>query len=236
MADIKHVGRIKNTNRKCLVVFRTLPGDAFNCLVVLTESLPNTYHDAIINLVESNVGQTSYELADALNRNTFSDGTIMLASLHVQGFLQKYATDQIEMTPNASTAIKLADLNQIIAEQRGISVQDLAIKPPQQDPNVEVQEVGQVNEVAPPLSDPLTQQQDEVLVSEAGNNVLSDSDLAAKYRNDAELLLKEAAELQKQAEALDPSPVAKKTTRAKKPAAAAKKGTTTSRARKTTAN
>ena len=36
MADIKHIGRIKSNGRKCVIVFRTLPGDAFNALVVIT--------------------------------------------------------------------------------------------------------------------------------------------------------------------------------------------------------
>ena len=48
---IKHVGRIKSTGRKCLIVFRTLPGDARSCLVVLTENLNPTYHDALMSLV-----------------------------------------------------------------------------------------------------------------------------------------------------------------------------------------
>ena len=51
MQNLKHVGRIKSTKKKVLVAYRTLPGDAYYCLVVPTESLDDSYHNAIINLV-----------------------------------------------------------------------------------------------------------------------------------------------------------------------------------------
>ena len=59
MQTLKHVGRIKSTGRRCLVVFRTLPGDAFSCLVIQTESLDPSQHDSLINLVESNAAQSA---------------------------------------------------------------------------------------------------------------------------------------------------------------------------------
>lgn len=129
MRELKHIGRVKATNKKCLVAYRTLPGDAYNCLIVSTENLPDSYHDSLINLVESNTGQTAYEFADALARTNFSDGSIMLAALHSQGRLVKVGTDQIEMTPQPAVSILLAELNQIIAEQRGVAVDELSVKP-----------------------------------------------------------------------------------------------------------
>ena len=66
MAELKHVGRVIATGKKCIVAYRTLPGDAYNCLIVPTENLPDSYHDAIINLVESNGGQEAYEFAEAM--------------------------------------------------------------------------------------------------------------------------------------------------------------------------
>ncbi len=56
MAELKHIGRVISTKKKCIVAYRTLPGDAHYCLIVPTESLPDSYHDAIINLVESPAG------------------------------------------------------------------------------------------------------------------------------------------------------------------------------------
>ena len=129
MAEIKHVGRIKSTNKKCVVAYRTLPGDAYNCLIVPTESIPDAYHDSLLNLVESNAAQTSYELAEALARTNFPDGTIMLSSLHALGKLVKVPTDQVEMLPAPGVSIQLDELNQLIAAQRGIPVDELSIKP-----------------------------------------------------------------------------------------------------------
>lgn len=204
MADIKHVGRVKASGRKCLIVYRTIPGDAFSCLVVLTENLHPSYHDALINLVESNAAQTAIgEFADVLNRNIFSDGTNMLQSLHVQHMLTKIPTADIEMTPNSSTIISLAELNQLIAQANNCSVQDLAIK---NDPkkNVEIQEVAKIQKVLDPVVDPIEAQQDAALLKQI-EQPLSDEQLAKQYRSDADRLAKESANLRRMAEELVPS-------------------------------
>ena len=62
----KHVGRIKNTGRRCLVVFRTLPNDAFNCLIIQTESLEPDYHDQLISVVDSAAAQSANEFSEVL--------------------------------------------------------------------------------------------------------------------------------------------------------------------------
>ncbi len=201
MADIKHVGRIKSTGRKCVVVFRTLPGDAFNGLIIQTESLPESYHDALLNMVEGNAAQTTSELSEVLARSIFPDGSTMLPSLHVKGLLMKVPTDQIEMTPNSGTSILLADLNQIIAEQRGISVQDLALKPDAKDTTV--QEIASAKDISPKTgnTDPLM---DQKTVAAKEEELLAPDALAKKYRSDADRLSKEAAQLRRMAEELAP--------------------------------
>lgn len=196
MADLKHIGRIVNNGRKCIVVFRTLPGDAFSALVIMTESLSESYHDSLINLVESNAAQSNNELSEVLARAVFSDGSTMLPSLHVKGLLTKVPTSQIEMTPNSSASILLSELNQIIAEQKGVSVQDLAIQPDAPNPNTEVKEIATAKDISPKAgnTDPVVDQK-----------VLSDADLAKKYRSDADRLSKEAAQLRRLAEDLVPT-------------------------------
>lgn len=209
MANIKHVGRIKSTGRKCIVVFRTLPGDAFNCLIVPTESLPVDYHDSLINLVESNAGQNAFEFAEVLARGTFTDGSTMLPSLHVKGLMTKVPTDQVEMLPNNSVTVLLSELNQMIAEQQGVSVQDLAIKAdPKQ--NVEIQEIASATDISPPAgnTDPLMDQDFGRTTSASVNESLeplTDEALAKKYRSDADRLAKEAAQLRRMAEELVPT-------------------------------
>jgi hypothetical protein len=57
MADTKHVGRIIKTKKKCGVVYRVVPGEPENCVVVMTESLDAADHDSLINLINSDTKQ-----------------------------------------------------------------------------------------------------------------------------------------------------------------------------------
>lgn len=200
MSDIKHVGRIKNNGKKCIVVFRTLPGDAFNCLVVLTESLTPSYHDALMNLVESNASQTTTELSEVFARTLFPDGTTVLPSLHMQGLLQKFPTDQVELTPNMNISVVLAELNQLIAEQKGVSVQDLALKD-----SATIQEVATAKDISPEIeAEDFTKTTSTSVNEVSDTTTLSSDQLAKKYRSDADRLSKEAAQLRRMAEELVP--------------------------------
>ena len=155
MTNLKHVGKYIPTGRKCVVAYRTIPGDAYNCLIITTENLEESYHDSLLRVVESAAAQESYELAEALTRSQFPDGSTMLAKLHATGRLVKVPTDAVEMTPSIGVSINLAELNQIIAEQRGIAVDDLAIKPDVADkqPEAEVADIVQVSDLIRPAKE-----------------------------------------------------------------------------------
>lgn len=200
MNNIKHVGRFIKNGRKCIVAYRTLPGDAYNCLVIPTEAVEDSYHDSLINLVESNAAQSAYEFAEVLARNNFSDGSVMLASLHKQGKLVKIPTDQIEMIPNTTTRIKLDELNLMIAEQRGVAVDELALTDSNKKDTTEVREVAQVNKL--PKTDTVKV---EEVNSKEDLSALPKEEQATKLRGMADKLSKQAAELRRQAEALVPS-------------------------------
>jgi len=194
MSNLNHVGKVISNGRRCLVAYRTLPGDAFSCLIIPTESLQDSYHDSLMKLVESNAAQSSFELADVLYRSTFPDGSNMLVSLHAKGHLVKIPTDKIEMIPNQLTSINLAELNQIIAQNKGVSVQDLAIKSDeQQSANIE--------EITKPLPEKVPEPVQQL------NNVITDEQLAEKYRKDAARLTDEVSRLLEMAEQLVPSKV-----------------------------
>lgn len=207
---MKHVGRLKSNQRKVIVVYRTLPNDGMSCLVVPTESLTDSEHDALITCVESASGQNAYEFAEAMARYTLPDGRNMLAGFHTAGKLKKLPTSEIEMVPDAKTTLDLSELNKIVAEQKGVSVNDLAIKdgaPNTAVPPVEVDELAKVGEVPAPKSEPLEAPAD---------GVIGDEELAAKYRSDADRLFKEAKSLREQAETLVPTK--KKTAKTKESA------------------
>jgi hypothetical protein len=209
MADLKHVGRIKATGRKVLVAFRTLPGDAFSALVIDTVSLEDDQHNTLIQLVESPAAQNSNEFAEVLARAKFPNGSTILPYLHTLGKLIKVPTDAVEMTPNFTTSINLAELNQIIAEQLGVSVSDLAIKDDNKTTKVEVQEVAQVKDISP--SAKTTSQSINEDIQPAVLN-LSPEEQAKKFRSEADRLSKQAAELRRQAETLVPTAKKKKET------------------------
>jgi hypothetical protein len=68
--------------------------------------------------IESDIGQSSENLADALNRTYTVDGKIILQALHAEGQLKKVNTEQIVVTPAPNTQIKLSELNKILQEMK----------------------------------------------------------------------------------------------------------------------
>lgn len=184
--NIKHVGRVVSSKRKVIVAYRVVPGEPDNCIVVTTENLAADEHDALIKLVESDAGQNSKDLADAMARTRLSDGRIMLPAFHKTGKMVKMATSNVEMIPNQNSSILLSELNVIVAEQLGVSVSDLA-----QGDSVKAQTAELVAE--------------SQVADIANSDVLTDDKLAAKYRSDADRLSKEAAALRRQAEELVPT-------------------------------
>ena len=204
MADLKHVGRIVSTGRKCLVAYRTLPGESDHCLVVQTENLPDEQHNALINLVESGSGQESGEFAEVLARANFPDGSIMLAALHTQGKLTKIPTSQVEMLPNFNVKINLAELNVLIAQQNNVAVDDLAIKPT--SGKVEVKEVGSVSNMPAETNDLGKTTSASVNETYVEPTKFDSAEAEAKhYRSQADKLAKQAADMRRKAEELVPT-------------------------------
>lgn len=201
MQSLKHVGRMKSTNKKVLVAYRTLPGDAYSCLVVATESLDDQFHNAIINLVESPAAQEAYEFAEALDRTQFPDGSRMLPSLHSRGRLIKAPTSQVEMTPTIGVSILLSELNQIIAEQRGVAIDGLCISPSSND-KAEIKELARVQEstnAAKTTSASINEAEQAAVVN------MTPEEQAKDYRSKADKLAKEAAAFRRMAEELVPT-------------------------------
>lgn len=124
---MKHVGKMKNNSARVAVAYRTLPGDPDHCLIIGTQGLGDSYHDTLMTVLESDSGQQANELAELLAARRFPDGNNMLGYLHANGHLIKVRTNMVNMTPDSQTMISLDDLNKVIAEQKGVNVEDLAI-------------------------------------------------------------------------------------------------------------
>jgi len=111
MADIvKHVGQYGQ--KKCVVVFREVPNEEDNCLIVLSDGLEGRMHDELMDVVEGPEAQSAKDLADVLNRRQFSDGSNMLTQLHYAKRLTKVATNMVDLTPLPGQRIALNQLNE----------------------------------------------------------------------------------------------------------------------------
>ena len=184
---LKHVGRVVGNRRKVIVAYRVIPGDPDHCLVVQTENLDSGEHDALLREVESASGQESYEFAEAMARTYLPDGRNMLAAFHTTGKIRKVRTDEIEMVPNQNTSIVLKELNETIAQQKGVTVADLALQ-------------GPAGTVQPSDAEPAVDPVETYAETPKSDGVLTDDELAAQYRSQADALFKEAKALREQSE------------------------------------
>jgi len=193
---MKHIAKMKNNSARVVVAYRTIPGDAGSALVVGTQGLPDAYHDSLMQLVQEDAGQQANELADVLAVRKFPDGTNMLEFLHTRGHLKKVPTNLVLMTPNTQTTIQLDELNKMIAEQKGLTVDDLAVS---EGVDVPVKK---------------SSSQEEVVVSDVPA-VQPQAPTPASLRSKADELLAEAKALRELADSLD-KPKAKAAPKTKK--------------------
>lgn len=182
MAELKHVGQMKGNGNKVAVVYRTVPGDSKSAVVIQTSKIAPADHDALMKVIESNAGQSAFELHEVLGRNLTPDGQSMLLKFHQGGFMQKVPTDTVMMTPTTTDSVQLDELNKIIAEQKGVSIDDLAVKP-----------------------DTATTVASSQTARNTPSQPLTDEQLAGQMRSNADRFYKEAARLRKEAEALSPT-------------------------------
>jgi len=191
MANVKHVGQVANTGLKCVVVFREIYDENGNvtdpnhCLIVETERLPDMEHDDIVRVVESDSAQTANQFYEIAHRSMFSDGINMLTKLHNRGYLKKYPTNQILMTPNSSTSVALSEVNEIIKKQStGMSESDIR--------NSMVDDTDK-----PPRNHTTSQQTAPAPKAEAG--VLDDKDIAKNMLSQADTYEAEVKRLREEA-------------------------------------
>ena len=110
----KHVGILSNTGVRVAVVFRKLPNDETHCLLVETERLPDSYHDQVIQVLNSREAFETNDFYEVLNRRSFPDGTNCLTSLHTRGFLRKESVSNVNMIPLPGQVVPLALINATI--------------------------------------------------------------------------------------------------------------------------
>jgi len=118
MTNLKHVGRLKNTGDRVIIIFRELldgdgnTTDPDHALVVYPDRLQDRYHDRVLDLLESDRAQQTENFFEVLHSRTFHDGNNMLTFLHQQGFLKKVQVDNVVLCPNTHERIALRDYNE----------------------------------------------------------------------------------------------------------------------------
>ena len=122
MRNTKHVGKLSNTGKRIVVVFRELPDDANSCLVVDTDALPDWMQDNVLNAVDSPGAQASANFYEYAERTVLTDGSNMLQTLHKTGRLMKQPTSNVMMTPNNDVAVGLAEINELVRKEGGPAV------------------------------------------------------------------------------------------------------------------
>jgi len=213
---LRHVG--KHGDRKVAVIFREVPGEPHMCLVTYPEVLNQHIHDPLMKCIESDIGQNSENLADALNRTHTKDGVIILQKLHSEGMLKKIRTESVVMTPAPNTKIKLDELNKILNEMK--QGEEAVKKLAEMDKQMGMQDPAQVAR---------RMRGDKAPAPAGSDEALSDAGIARNLRDQADRmnleakgLMAEAQRLLKEAASLDPvravkesAPKAKKATKVK---------------------
>ena len=108
----KHVG--EHNGKKVVIVEKSIPGEPHMCAVIYTSIIPSKFHDDIMRVLESSEGQAEREFGLILNRRIGSDGINLLQAIAQEGYLKKAPTNQVIVKPNASSAIRLDELNNLL--------------------------------------------------------------------------------------------------------------------------
>ena len=226
MSFLRHVG--KHGDRKVAVIFRQVPNEEHMCLVAYTQLLNQNIHDPLMATIESDIGQNSEELADALNRQYTKSGDRILQVLHSEGMLKKIRTEDVVMTPGPNQSIRLDELNKILGEMKAgeeatRKLAEADASAGLQDPaDVRRRKEGLIGEQTRPMPTAGTNVVDPNMAM--NDDVLAKDFMAQAERMEAEAkgLIAESKRLMKEAKALMPKPArkttAKKTTTRRKTA------------------
>ena len=119
---MRHVGKLAQTDTRCVIVMMQIPGREDHALVVESDSLPEHYHQTIMQILESKEGQANTNFAEELGRNSMfiaNHGNMsVLQALHEAKFLRPALIDSVVMTPSPGASYPLRK----VLESMGIGV------------------------------------------------------------------------------------------------------------------
>lgn len=107
----RHIGKIVNTDQRCVVVFMQIPGREDHALIAATDNMPPRFEQALMGILESPEGQQEPVLATVLARRMMPDtGKNVLKSLHDMGILTPVHIDRVVMLPQPNMPFPLRQI------------------------------------------------------------------------------------------------------------------------------
>ena len=150
MAEMtKHVGLYGD--KPCVVVFRELPEEDDQALIVISDSLEGQFHDDIMSVVDSPEGQESNNVSEVFFRRRLTDGENMLEALHSRGKLTKVPTNMVKLTPAPNQSVDLTEVNAELKKIETGSNPPLVTEAPAENlsqGDVSTEEVASENQIA----------------------------------------------------------------------------------------
>lgn len=111
MEKMRHIGKIANTDERCVIAFMQIPNRADHALVIPTDTLPPRFEQAVMDILKSAEGQNEETFAIALSRRLMPDtGKDILTTLHENRMLRAVPCNRILMMPLPNQPIKLTDI------------------------------------------------------------------------------------------------------------------------------
>jgi hypothetical protein len=108
---LRHVGKISNTDERCVIAFMQIPGRSDHALVIPTDTLPPRFEQAVMDVVKSPEGQEEETFAIALSRRLMPDtGKDIFATLHASGMLRAVPVALVIMLPLPNQPIRLVEI------------------------------------------------------------------------------------------------------------------------------
>jgi len=189
MAEImKHVGQYGGN--PCVVVFREIPNEPENCLIVVSNTLDDRDHDDLMETVSSAEAQATGDVSQVMARRQMTNGEQLLNFLHFNKKLQKVPVSMVTLNPTPSQSVSLAEVN---AEIKKITNDPVA---PVTDPTHLREDNPATSQVNP------SEAPAEVPAENPAQGLLLQADL---MEQDAENLLAESKAKRQEAYDIDPS-------------------------------
>lgn len=200
MSFIKHVGKVGEKN--VVIIFRKVPGEDHNALVVYNNNLNQNISESLMRVVHSRKAQESIDLFEAVSKSLTNDGRPLLSVLHAEGLLKKVQNNNIIVTPAPGQFIRLGELNTLLDEMaKGAEatkrLSEIDASHGLQKPS----DVAKRMQGLSTIPDAEIVSADALDESGIANNLLAQ---AARMKRDAEQLLAEVARLTSEAAALMP--------------------------------